>query len=219
MHGQTCIVWAHLTPFPPPPQGRARVGWHVDPFGHSASIASLWSGQPPLSPPPLRARQSSDCCRSPNCRYIFFVILCRKYTGVRGKDAAAPPARSGMGFDAFGLERINQDEKDRRKASQAPPPPHRALLTRTHMCTHVTNRLATQLRFPPREIHRAGPELARRGPALWLRIPMGGQNVARNFGQPCAVLRRAGARVRLAQPGLGRVVALHCRSCTLYQTR
>ena len=49
------------------PLGRASVGWHVDPFGHSASIASLWSG---------------------------------------------------MGFDAFGLERIDWREKDRRKASQ-----------------------------------------------------------------------------------------------------
>jgi hypothetical protein len=49
------------------PLGRASVGWHVDPFGHSASVASLWSG---------------------------------------------------MGFDAFGLERIDWREKDRRKASQ-----------------------------------------------------------------------------------------------------
>eukprot|EP01043_Picozoa_sp_COSAG02_P009949 COSAG02_NODE_343_length_24147_cov_30.662051_12_plen_1041_part_00 len=49
------------------PLGRASVGWHVDPFGHSASIASLWSG---------------------------------------------------MGFDAFGLERIDWREKNRRKASQ-----------------------------------------------------------------------------------------------------
>lgn len=49
------------------PLGRASVGWHVDPFGHSASIASLWSG---------------------------------------------------MGFDAFGLERIDWREKDRRKANQ-----------------------------------------------------------------------------------------------------
>jgi hypothetical protein len=49
------------------PLGRAHVGWHVDPFGHSASIASLWSG---------------------------------------------------MGFDAFGLERIDWREKNRRKDSQ-----------------------------------------------------------------------------------------------------
>jgi hypothetical protein len=46
---------------------RPTVGWHIDPFGHSASTASLWAQ---------------------------------------------------MGFDAFGLERIDEREKNRRRASQ-----------------------------------------------------------------------------------------------------
>eukprot|EP01052_Picozoa_sp_SAG31_P025823 SAG31_NODE_2290_length_5999_cov_3.229661_3_plen_158_part_00 len=49
-------------------EARPTVGWHVDPFGHSASTASLWSS---------------------------------------------------MGFDAFGLERIDEREKDRRRLSKS----------------------------------------------------------------------------------------------------